>query len=366
MAIRRSGWATAIYGVAVAAVLGGVVAAMPGPTRAAGDAGSSQRAGKEVVDAVCVRCHGTGQNGAPRIGDQAAWAPRASQGLTSLSQHALNGIRRMPAHGGSPGLSDAEIVRAIIYMVNHSGGHWVEPVSTAALPLERNGQQVVRGQCFKCHEAGLNGAPRIGNLADWTPRMKYGVDYLVRSAVHGHGGMPARGGEADLTDGELRGAILYMINPKASTATADRAVGVALQGAGAADKGSNHAVAGNVEAFLGIVPAQSLLGYPPESVERTMHGGVPTGEGYYHLNVSLRDLRSQLPINDARVEVICEPKAAGTLGKTSKVLEPIAVGPASYGGYLRLTGGVPYSIAVLVRTAPDQPPETVRFEQVVF
>jgi cytochrome c5 len=40
-------------------------------------------------------------------------------------------------------------------------------------------------------------------------------DGTVRSAIHGHGNMPARGGMADLTDPEVRAAILYMFNPGA-------------------------------------------------------------------------------------------------------------------------------------------------------
>jgi cytochrome c5 len=41
------------------------------------------------------------------------------------------------------------------------------------------------------------------------------VDHAVRSAINGHGGMPPRGNRADLTDGELKAAILYMLNAKA-------------------------------------------------------------------------------------------------------------------------------------------------------
>ena len=97
----------------------------------AADAQRVQRQGKEVVDAVCGGCHVPGKDGAPRIGDTAAWAPRASQGLTALTSHAITGIRKMPAHGGSPGVSDVEIQRAIVYMVNLSGGNWVEPLSAS-------------------------------------------------------------------------------------------------------------------------------------------------------------------------------------------------------------------------------------------
>ena len=66
----------------------------------------SERSGKQVVDKVCASCHATGAKGAPKIGDNKAWAPLASRGLTGLTESALKGIRNMPAHGVDPGLSD--------------------------------------------------------------------------------------------------------------------------------------------------------------------------------------------------------------------------------------------------------------------
>ena len=166
--------------------------------------------GKEVVDAVCAACHGGGEQGAPRIGDDKAWSKRAARGLSSLTQSAVNGIRKMPPHGGRWELSDDEIRRAIVHMVNLSGGKWVEPVSKSSPPSERTGEQVVQAQCSKCHQAGAGGAPRIGDRSAWIPRLKSGLDHTVRSAMKGHGGMPARGGMADLSDTELRNAIIYM------------------------------------------------------------------------------------------------------------------------------------------------------------
>src|SRR6266496_2710619 len=139
-----------------------------------GSAQKNERSGKEVVDSVCIACHGTGANGAPKIGDKKAWSKLASRGLTGLSQTALKGIRKMPPHGGNPTLSDTEVERAIAYMVNQSGGHWTEPVSTTAPAAERSGEQVVRAQCIKCHEAGVDGAPKIGDRTAWIPRFKQG------------------------------------------------------------------------------------------------------------------------------------------------------------------------------------------------
>ena len=171
-----------------------------------------QRSGKEVVDEVCIKCHGTGAQGAPRIGDRAAWKKRSSRGLTTLTQSALKGVRNMPPHGARFDLTDFELKRAITYMVNQSGGKWTEPADTVG-GRERSGKEIVQMRCSQCHEAGKGGAPKIGDRAAWIPRLSHGFDATVQSAIHGHGGMPARGGLPDLTDHEMRAAITYMLNP---------------------------------------------------------------------------------------------------------------------------------------------------------
>jgi cytochrome c5 len=75
---------------------------------------------------------------------------------------------------------------------------------------DRTGKEIVDAVCGECHGTGINGAPKIGDHAAWIPRVKHGLDPLVLSAIRGHGGMPARGGVADLTDNEVRNAIIYM------------------------------------------------------------------------------------------------------------------------------------------------------------
>ena len=170
-----------------------------------------ERSGKEVAETFCVQCHGSATSGAPRIGDAKAWAPRASRGLTSLTESALKGVRKMPPHGGTLQINDVELSRAITYMINQSGGHWNEPTDRLAAVSERKGSDIVQSHCIKCHGEGLGGAPRFGDKAAWIQRAKLGMDSLVRSAIHGHGGMPARGGLADLTDPEMRAAVSYMV-----------------------------------------------------------------------------------------------------------------------------------------------------------
>ena len=208
------------------------------------------RSGKEIVATLCVACHGTGASGAPKIGDNKAWAKRASQGLTGLTQNALKGIRQMPSHGGNPNLTDLEIERAITYMVNQSGGHWAEPVNRASPSAARSGEQVVHAQCAKCHETGVGGAPRIGDRAAWLPRLKLGLDSLIRSAINGHGGMPPRGGAADLTDPEIRSAVVYMFNVGTVSATTVPAAKAAT--------GQDYRVVDNTTIYFGVVPADAI------------------------------------------------------------------------------------------------------------
>lgn len=169
--------------------------------------------GIDIFDSVCAGCHEAGENGAPKVGDRAAWAKRSAQGYARLKQHALEGIRGMPPLGGDARLSDLEVGRAVAYMVNSSGGNWVETSSRWELVGERSGAQVVMTQCAVCHEAGFGSAPRIGDRAAWLPHLRNGMDRLVRAALRGRCDMPLRGGQPNLTDAEVRSAIIYMASP---------------------------------------------------------------------------------------------------------------------------------------------------------
>ncbi len=112
-------------------------AASPAPATAASAPNASQPAaqakggktGEQVVQATCAACHQTGAAGAPKIGDKAAWAPRIAQGEKVLLQSALQGKGAMPAKGGNPQLSDAEVERAVVYMADKVGAAFKAPGS---------------------------------------------------------------------------------------------------------------------------------------------------------------------------------------------------------------------------------------------
>ena len=177
---------------------------------------AAERSGKEVVDTVCAACHTTGKDGAPKLGDQAAWAQRASKGLDKLTQNAISGVRNMPAHGGQAALTDLEMTRAVGYMV--SGGNAPDAKKAFKPATSRTGQQVVQERCQECHATGKQGAPKLGDMNDWKPRLQNGVEPLVKSAIGGHNSMPARGGLANLSDAEMKAAVEYMVSKTGGTA----------------------------------------------------------------------------------------------------------------------------------------------------
>lgn len=87
------------------------------------------------------------------------------------------------------------------------------PTATKA-PL--TGEQVYKTVCIACHSPpGVGGAPALGNLEAWAPRIAQGMDTLIHHALNGFSGntgvMPRKGERPDLSDEEITGAVEYMV-----------------------------------------------------------------------------------------------------------------------------------------------------------
>lgn len=95
--------------------------------------------GKAIYDSSCGACHSTGAAGAPKLGDVAAWAPRIKTGLSALFASAIKGKGpMMPARGGNPKLSDAEVQAALNYIISQSAASAksAAPAPVAAKPAK--------------------------------------------------------------------------------------------------------------------------------------------------------------------------------------------------------------------------------------
>jgi cytochrome c5 len=92
---------------------------------------TAARTGEQVFAAQCTACHTAGLAGAPKFGDEAAWAPRIKTGYEALLTSALKGKGAMGAQGGGD-FSDLEVGRAVVYMANKGGAKFDEPKAPAA------------------------------------------------------------------------------------------------------------------------------------------------------------------------------------------------------------------------------------------
>lgn len=78
------------------------------------------------------------------------------------------------------------------------------------------GSSIYNKVCALCHAAGVGGAPKPGDKADWGPRIGQGKDVLYKHALEGFTGqkgmMPPRGGSPALKDEEVKAAVDFMVS----------------------------------------------------------------------------------------------------------------------------------------------------------
>ncbi len=222
-------------GTAVASASGG---------NSAANAGGGDIDGAGIYNNVCMACHETGAAGAPVRGDEAAWSERTGKGIETLLSHAINGFNAMPAKGGNPNLSDAEVEAAVAYLVepvmevpkaaaeeeapaeemaasdDATSGQATEDTTQMAeadASTDGNGNsldgEALFGSsgCVACHASGAAGAPIVGNAEAWASRLEKGTEALYASAINGIGAMPPKGGNMGLSDEEVQAIVDYMV-----------------------------------------------------------------------------------------------------------------------------------------------------------
>jgi len=211
-----------------------------------GAAGKPNPASKSLyMTKGCIGCHGPTMKGNVFMGsanlsdgiyrfkadDQKASVIRTilhgvNQGHKPLTQDAI-----MPSFGASKVIDKTQIKKLAVYVHQLGGGVAVKPkpkpkkvVASAAAPTAKAGRggKELYAKCQGCHNVGVGGAPKYGDKAAWAPRIKRGMDDLLKVAKAGKGMMPPKGTCMDCTDDELRAVIQYMMEsagaPKAKSA----------------------------------------------------------------------------------------------------------------------------------------------------
>jgi cytochrome c5 len=73
------------------------------------------------------------------------------------------------------------------------------------------GEKTVTQACAMCHATGMMSSPKLGSADEWAPRIEKGVDVLYANAINGFNMMPARGGNASLSDDDVKAAVDHML-----------------------------------------------------------------------------------------------------------------------------------------------------------
>lgn len=127
-----------------------------------------------------------------------------------------------PEHSGPYRADMSE--KAVVARIQKVG---VLSFGDAAASGPRSAEDLYKGRCAGCHDAGLLAAPKVGDKAAWAARLGTGYDALLNAVLKGKKAMPAQGG-GDYSDAEVASAMVYMTNasggnfaePKAQVAPA--------------------------------------------------------------------------------------------------------------------------------------------------
>ena len=141
--------------------------------------------------------------------------------LFSLTQPAPGSYGSLTRGGDSPENVDARIAK--VGALNLAGQAATQTASAEAAAASAEAAApapaaaatgevpaLYKKSCAMCHGTGAGGAPKVGDKDAWAPRIATGMDELMKVAINGRGGMPARGG-TKASDDELKTVVEYMV-----------------------------------------------------------------------------------------------------------------------------------------------------------
>lgn len=124
------------------------------------------------------------------------------------------------AKGTEVAVVDTKVVAERIKPVGELTVAASNPVMNALIPTANaaaaDGKGTYDSACAACHAAGVAGAPKLGDKAEWGTRIAQGNAKLYEHAIKGYQGkkgfMPAKGGNAALKDDAVKAAVDFMVS----------------------------------------------------------------------------------------------------------------------------------------------------------
>ena len=87
----------------------------------------------------------------------------------------------------------------------------IPPPPSKAAGGAAGGKAAYDATCKVCHDAGVAGAPKLGDKAAWATRLKAGKEALYTTSLKGKGAMPPKGGNPALSDADVKAAVDHIL-----------------------------------------------------------------------------------------------------------------------------------------------------------
>lgn len=101
---------------------------------------------------------------------------------------------------------------AIKERIKPVGSVHIAGAQAQAANVAMSGEDIFNNACVACHQAGVLGAPKLHDAADWQPRLdERGFDGLWKNAINGFNAMPPKGTCMKCSDDDIKAAIEYMM-----------------------------------------------------------------------------------------------------------------------------------------------------------
>ena len=84
-------------------------------------------------------------------------------------------------------------------------------VAAVAVSSGRSAESIYSVSCAACHNNGVAGAPKRGDVGAWADRLQQGIETVYANAINGIRAMPAMGTCMDCSEDDIKVTIDYIL-----------------------------------------------------------------------------------------------------------------------------------------------------------
>ena len=120
----------------------------------------------------------------------------------------------------------------------------------------------------------------------------------------------------------------------------------------------HHKLVSGLDVYFGMMRAEAMRSAQGDR-PGTTKVAVPSGRGYYHLNISVEENKTHAPVTDAQVTM----QVSDGMTVETRTLERLAANNSvSYGNFFKFSSGTAYNITAEIKRPGRPGTVTAKFE----